>query len=1003
MAERTTAMQADLEWRADSGDVRADTRALQREIHEATQHMSNDMLAMSIAMEKRDKAMARHGATSTQAKQAELALRKATEQATASSKKHQTQVDAETRSLNRLARGTLAGSGVLQQLGRQIAFASSAFLGGAGLTYALVSTLRVAGEFQQQMSLLQAVTEATAGQMEAASRTAKDLGRDITLPATSAKDAAIAMTELGKGGLTVRDAMAAARGTLELAAAASIDAATAAKITVSALGAFGLQGKEASRVADQLAAAANAAQGEIPDMALALKQASAVAASFGLTTQETVTALTELARAGIIGSDAGTSLRVMLTYLIPKSKQAGETIAKYGLSVKDASGGFLTLREIIGRYTDALARLDPYQRQQVIRTIFGQDAQRAANIVLLRGVDAYDRFSRQVGKAGAAQELSAARTKGYLGALDAFKSSIETLQISVGEKLLPAFTEGARALTAWVNRVEESGRFARDLGQTVDLIGGGFVTLKNAIQPVNDALGGFQNTIALIFALSLAKKVTAFAASFGTISASAVATKVVVVREAAQMEAALDAATRPRVVSVTTTGGGVAAAGRFAGLGGPATLAATAILGSYFYNSAKNNASKAQWSRLSAKEQWAFLLEKTGGDQAKANELARWFESIGYEVKPPPPSAIGKPDEGTRGPRPGDGTRPGGGGAGTGGGGAPGRSQTDFELDLARATSDQQRVAILRRHLDYVNRAIKTLEEVNNKSKKQKERLLDLYDERDRTRDDIDSIFEEQRRKDEKARTERERKEIAAEKAFDRSSPELRGIRNRQLDAKGTKNLGDNIRFAQEEIEFWRDRKSKLDRTSGAYEHVVDELNKAKDRLRKLRARASLVVEQARLGAIDVEIPQRLRIAQLEAQLSGNEDAELKADKAVEAYLRRRLARAKKNSDLYEAILRELVTAQQAVLGHQGSSGDPAGELAALLFGERASFFASFAPNFFTQQQTPAGDTGRTPGTGFGHTGDVVINQNFPAAPTQDYQREAIYAARAYAARFISG
>src|SRR5438045_1107533 len=42
-------------------------------------------------------------------------------------------------SIGRASRGALAGSGVLRGLGRSVAFASTAFLGGAGLVYALRS------------------------------------------------------------------------------------------------------------------------------------------------------------------------------------------------------------------------------------------------------------------------------------------------------------------------------------------------------------------------------------------------------------------------------------------------------------------------------------------------------------------------------------------------------------------------------------------------------------------------------------------------------------------------------------------------------------------------------------------------------------------------------------------------------------------------------------------------------------------------------------------------
>jgi hypothetical protein len=52
------------------------------------------------------------------------------------------------RQFGRLGRGALAGSGIFQGLGRSVAFASGAFLGGAGLTFAIKSTIAAAEQAQ---------------------------------------------------------------------------------------------------------------------------------------------------------------------------------------------------------------------------------------------------------------------------------------------------------------------------------------------------------------------------------------------------------------------------------------------------------------------------------------------------------------------------------------------------------------------------------------------------------------------------------------------------------------------------------------------------------------------------------------------------------------------------------------------------------------------------------------------------------------------------------------
>ena len=110
------------------------------------------------------------------------------------------------------------------------------------------------------------------------------------------------VTALLKAGVAAKDVLAGGlSGALDLAAAGQMDVASAAETTATALNQFNLQGNQASHVADLLAAGANAAQGEVSDMAMALAQGGLVAHQTGLSVEETVAALTMFAKAGMIG------------------------------------------------------------------------------------------------------------------------------------------------------------------------------------------------------------------------------------------------------------------------------------------------------------------------------------------------------------------------------------------------------------------------------------------------------------------------------------------------------------------------------------------------------------------------------------------------------------------------------------------------------------------------------------------------------------------------------
>jgi len=342
-------------------------------------------------------------------------------------------------------------------------------------------------ELESELNFLQAVTSATGEQMRQVATLAKQLGADVTIPAASALDAAKAMTELAKAGLSVEQSMAAARGSLQLAAAGELEASRAAEVVAGALNAFRLSGDQAVRVADLLAAAANASSADVKEMAYSLQMASAVAAMSGKSVEDTVTALAMMANAGIRGSDAGTSLKVMLLRLIEPMKGAKKLMKNLGISVYDAEGRMLSLRDVIEQFSTKLSGLTEAQRNLALTKIFGTDAIRAANIVLMAGVEAYDQMYQAVTKTGAASDLAAARMRGLRGAQEALINAAETLGLSFGEKLMPILAKIGFAF-AEILTDERTIAFVETLGEKVSkLLAEGFDLVKDAVSQIDFA------------------------------------------------------------------------------------------------------------------------------------------------------------------------------------------------------------------------------------------------------------------------------------------------------------------------------------------------------------------------------------------------------------------------------------------------------------------------------------------------------------------------------------
>lgn len=338
----------------------------------------------------------------------------------------------------------------------RLALAGSAAVLGVGAIAAARSTLNIGIEYQNQLNTLQAVTGATGAELARVSETARRLGSDLALPATSAADAAAVMTELAKASFTVEEAQQAARGSIQLAAAAQIDGARAAEIQANAINAFSLSAGDAGRVADVLANAANASSAEITDIADALAQASAVAASAGISIEDTATAIGILANNGIKGADAGTLIKSALLALQSPSTAASKAMRRLGLEAYDAEGNFVGLSSVFEQLSQASATMTDEQYAAATSTLFGSDAARLAGIAAKEGGAGFDEMAAAISRQGAAAEVAAAKSQGLGGAIDAFKSQVETVQIDFFERAAPSLERLVRLAAERLPEIAET-------------------------------------------------------------------------------------------------------------------------------------------------------------------------------------------------------------------------------------------------------------------------------------------------------------------------------------------------------------------------------------------------------------------------------------------------------------------------------------------------------------------------------------------------------------------
>lgn len=337
--------------------------------------------------------------------------------------------------------GTLLGGGL-------------AIGGGFSLFAAIRQQLKLGGDFVQGLAVLQAQLDLTDKQMAAVRQQSIDLGNDISLPGVSALDAAQAIqilakqfANLGTGALPA--AQGAARGVLQLSRAVGVGAEEAARVVGAAVNVFGVDADQAVAVADQITNALTKAAGVgFNDFADAFTQSAGVVKLFTGPAADATTTLAEfnaaiavLAKNGLIGSDAGTSLKQFFLQANRSAPAATKVLNEVadragvlGSVFFDASGGARKLSDSLDILRKGTKGLTNQQLSATLQKLFGSDAARAAAFLINETSSSFDTLVTSILKQGSAAEIAAAQNVGFRGALDALKSVIETQQIKTYEK-----------------------------------------------------------------------------------------------------------------------------------------------------------------------------------------------------------------------------------------------------------------------------------------------------------------------------------------------------------------------------------------------------------------------------------------------------------------------------------------------------------------------------------------------------------------------------------------
>lgn len=321
------------------------------------------------------------------------------------------------------------------------------------ITDAYMECIEGAGDFEEAMSNVEALSGASGEDMAKLASMAKDLGATTKF---TAEEAADAMGYMAMAGWDANSMLSGMDGVLQLAAASGEDLARVSDIVTDNLTAFGLSAADTAHFSDVLAAAATSSNTSVSIMGETFKNSASVAGALGYSIEDVAIATGLMANAGVKGSRAGTALRNIFNGLLDGVTLTSEAFGEFEYSAVKADGTMTSFSETVDTLRGYFEQMSEAERVSNARVIAGERGYNGLLAILNATNEDYQSLAATINNcSGAAQRMADIKLDNMNGELTIMKSAWDALKMSVGEQFTPEMRKTYGVLTDVFNSVNK--------------------------------------------------------------------------------------------------------------------------------------------------------------------------------------------------------------------------------------------------------------------------------------------------------------------------------------------------------------------------------------------------------------------------------------------------------------------------------------------------------------------------------------------------------------------
>lgn len=326
---------------------------------------------------------------------------------------------------------SLATSGIAMATGIGTAAAAFDVLKGA-----IMDNIETARNFEKSVSKITALTGASEETINKLKKSAIELGGTTTQTASEVMEAFGMIGSKSPDLLKNADALAeVTKNCIMLSEASNMDLATAATAVTGILNQFGITADRSAEIVNILAAASQQGAGDVAYLNTAIVNCGAVAGTLGISVNETVSEIEQLAQAGVDASSAGTQLKnIMLKLESSSDNNLKPSVVGLNTAIKNLGEQHLNTTELTKK--------------------FGTENVAAA-LTLIKTSESADKLTKSITGTNTAEEQQKKNNDNLDGSLKNLSSKWEAFNLAIneGNGLIRSCVDVTADLVGWMTKL----------------------------------------------------------------------------------------------------------------------------------------------------------------------------------------------------------------------------------------------------------------------------------------------------------------------------------------------------------------------------------------------------------------------------------------------------------------------------------------------------------------------------------------------------------------------